>query len=165
MTWRALPISPYALAEMKSRDASTAFAMHVSAVEFYFCGAFDLLDGHKQCVIVNHEPVGHQQREVTSAEDVLGVLEAVRTNRTTAATRMNSASNSHGGSSRSHCALICTLRQLHKASGEVCSTSFTCVDLAGAERPGSNGDEHTSAMARRCRLKPAETRIETELVS
>jgi len=146
--WGLFPrVVDAALAEMKSRDSSTAFAMHISAVEFYFCGAFDLLDGHKQCVIVNHEPVGHQQTEVSSPEDVLGVLDAVRTNRTTAATRMNRASHEHGGSSRSHCALICTLRQLHKASGEVCSTSFTCVDLAGAERPSSNGDEHTSAMA------------------
>jgi hypothetical protein len=35
------------LSEMRSRDATHAFSLHVSAVEFYFCNCFDLLDDHK----------------------------------------------------------------------------------------------------------------------
>ena len=39
------------------------------------------------------------------------------------------------GSSRSHAALILTLRQVDVASGKYSRTVFHCVDLAGAERP------------------------------
>jgi hypothetical protein len=53
---------------------------------------------------------------------------------------MNEANgDGHDGSSRSHCALILTLMQLDKRSGEYVKTTFTLVDLAGAERPDKVG--------------------------
>ena len=133
---------------MTSRADTHAFTLHVSAVEFYFCNCFDLLDDHKVCVVAGDEIMGRRQVEVRSSEDVLEVMASVRDNRTTRATKMNpsakaaaaaaaagggkvaaggAAAASHGGSSRSHCALQCTLRQVHRASREVRVSSFTCV--------------------------------------
>jgi hypothetical protein len=87
------------------------------------------------------------------------VMVSVREHRTTRATKMNpsakaaaarggaaGAAAAHGGSSRSHCALQCTLRQVDRSSRDVRVTSFTCMDLAGAERPSSNGDDHADAL-------------------
>lgn len=54
---------------------------------------------------------------------------------------MNQATNSHGGSSRSHAALILYLYQLDPDANKCCRTSFTMVDLAGAERPTKTGEQ------------------------
>ena len=48
-----------------------------------------------------------------------------------------------GGSSRSHAALILTLKR--KVEDEYCSNILHIVDLAGAERPASNGYQRLSA--------------------
>lgn len=70
----------------------------------------------------------------------------------------------HGGSSRSHCAIILTLHQLHTESGELVTTSFTLIDLAGAERPSKTGAEFMApsmiawAAASGQVLSPAQTR-------
>merc|ERR1712226_1571099 len=45
-----------------------------------------------------------------------------------------------GGSSRSHAALVLELMQVDIASNEYVKTTFTLVDLAGAERPTKAGD-------------------------
>jgi hypothetical protein len=52
----------------------------------------------------------------------------------------------NAGSSRSHAALILTLRQLDVGSNEVCTTTFNCVDMAGAERPDKTGGARVSAL-------------------
>ena len=141
---------------MRSRAGTHEFALHVSAVEFYFCQGFDLLDEHAQVDVRDGEIVGRTQVEVHDAEDVLRVMEAVRANRTTASTKMNPAlkamggkasdNKTHGGSSRSHCALQCTLRVVSRATRDVRCVSFTCMDLAGAERQSSNGNDSVGAM-------------------
>ena len=65
-----------------------------------------------------------------------------RAHRTSRATLMNQAGGGHAGSSRSHCALILTLRQLDKASGKVVTTTLNVMDMAGAERPSTTGSEN-----------------------
>merc|ERR1719498_1878863 len=59
---------------------------------------------------------------------------------------MNQAGGGHAGSSRSHCALILTLRQLDKQSGTYLKTTLNIMDMAGAERPSSTGTEHENAV-------------------
>ena len=44
-------------------------------------------------------------------------------------------------------AMILTLLQVDTATEEVSKTTLNIVDLAGAERPSSNGEEHTSAIS------------------
>lgn len=45
--WGLFPrIVDQALTTMQNRDSTHAYTFHVSAVEFYFCQGFDLLDGH-----------------------------------------------------------------------------------------------------------------------
>ena len=56
-------------------------------------------------------------------------------NRTSRGTNFNATSAEHSGSSRSHAALILTLHQLEASSRDYVQTTFTLVDLAGAERP------------------------------
>ena len=55
---------------------------------------------------------------------------------------MNVASDDHGGSSRSHAALILTLHQ--NDGGKYQKTEFHLVDLAGAERPLKTSAERSS---------------------
>ena len=124
--------------------------------------------GSPQPILVDratHRPVGASQHAIRALDDVLPFLAKVRKNRTSASTRMNAAKcggerarararvsrmklrplplspryGKHAGSSRSHAALILTLRQLDAASGAVRTTTFDCVDLAGAERPSKTG--------------------------
>ena len=52
---------------------------------------------------------------------------------------MNVKGDSHGGSSRSHCALILTLYQVQNDTQKFSKTHFHLVDLAGAERPEKAG--------------------------
>lgn len=122
------------------------FAAHVSAVEFYFCQGFDLLDDHKQVRVEKGEILGAKQWRVESSSDVLDVLNKVRLKRTTASTKMNPATRSaRGGSSRSHCALTLTTRVVD-GSGVCRKATFVCMDLAGAERQSSNDNDAVDAM-------------------
>jgi len=75
------------------------------------------------------EPMGATTMEMTSMADLLRYLNLVRRNRTTRGTRMNASS------SRSHAALILTLRQVDADVKTFSQTTFTLVDLGGAERP------------------------------
>jgi hypothetical protein len=123
-----------------------SFAAHVSAVEFYFCQGFDLLDDHAQVRVEKGEILGAKQWRVESSSDVLDVLNTVRQKRTTASTKMNPATkNARGGSSRSHCALTLTTRVVDGVG--VCrKATFVCMDLAGAERQSSNDNAQCDAM-------------------
>ena len=147
---------------MDSRQGNYSYAAHLSATEFYFCQGFDLLDAKAQVLVTDGTIVGAKQIRVTNASDVLHVLAEVRATRTTAHTKMNPASTAsvagsssnktnntnaaHGGSSRSHCALSLRLRVVDKRTLFVKTVTFTCMDLAGAERQASNGNDHVSAM-------------------
>lgn len=50
--------------------------------------------------------------ELTSIEELSPILETIQKTRTAAATKMNTKSKSHDGSSRSHAALILNLYQV-----------------------------------------------------
>ena len=126
--WGVFPrIVSEVLRVMETRQGNCAYATHVSAVEFYFCQGFCLLDGKKQVLVRDGEIVGKKQVKVERAEDVLRVLANVRNTRTTASTKMNPAlmssmgkqsgsknNTAHGGSSRSHCALTLRLSMVDK---------------------------------------------------
>ena len=155
--WGLFPrIVDAVLTTMRGRDASHAFSCTLSAVEFYFCQGFDLLDDHAQVDVRDGDLLGRKQVEVKTLADVLKVLAAVREHRTTASTKMNPAlkaaggkekdNKTHGGSSRSHCVLHCILRIVDRCTRDVKTVSFGTMDLAGAERPKSNDNGFASVM-------------------
>mmetsp|Transcript_76160 Transcript_76160/g.205436 ORF Transcript_76160/g.205436 Transcript_76160/m.205436 type:complete len:458 (-) Transcript_76160:42-1415(-) len=133
--------------ELRSKSATTAFVLTASAMEFYMCQCTDLLDGNKPCVIGDdHAPLGLCSVLIESPEDAIQFMTTVRENRTARSTLMNQAGGGHAGSSRSHCAMVLTLRQLDKASGMCLKTTLNIMDMAGAERPSSTGSEHEDAI-------------------
>ena len=90
-----------------------------------------------------HPRSGHPRSvAVDRPESAIEFMATVRRRRTARSTLMNRASAGHAGSSRSHCALILTLRQLDVRSGGCLRTTLTVLDMAGAERPSSTGTEH-----------------------
>jgi len=94
----------------------------------------DLLNGHSPVLIDDeHTPQGCKAVEVRNTAELLQILSAVQANRTSRGTKMNASS------SRSHCALVLTLMQVGPG-GKFTKTSFTLVDLAGAERPSKTGE-------------------------
>ena len=80
-------------------------------------------------------PAGETVVVLTAPADLMPFLAKVIANRTARSTNFNHASAEHSGSSRSHAALTLTLATLDEASRDYCQTTFTLVDLAGAERP------------------------------
>ena len=127
-------IFPRAFSETidKLKRRGQLYQLSASAVEFYLGGCSDLLTPQPNAVQIDpdtNEPVGATTVEMKSMADLLRYLNLVRKNRTTRGTRMNE------GSSRSHAALILTLRQANADAKTYCQTSFTLVDLGGAERP------------------------------
>jgi hypothetical protein len=115
---------------------NTKFVVTASGIEFYLTLAFDLLNANAPILIDrNHKPVGQTVVRFNDVGDLMPFLVNVRTNRTSRSTQMNSRTDDHDGSSRSHAALILTIRQLNVAAGKVSETRLTLMDLAGAERP------------------------------
>jgi len=138
------------LEAMAAKAATTAFTLSASAMEFYMCHCTDLLDDGAPCLIgADHKPLGLASVPIESDTACLQFMARVREQRHTRATYMNGATDGHEGSSRSHCAMILTLRQLDRASATVLTTELHIMDMAGAERPKSNGYEadkgHSSA--------------------
>lgn len=88
-----------------------------------------------QIDFATHAPSGESCIALETAADLMGFLTRVIANRTARSTNFNHATAEHSGSSRSHAALILTLMTLDEVSREYCKTTFTLVDLAGAERP------------------------------
>ena len=115
---------------LKGRDQP--HMLSASAVEFYLGGCSDLLTQEPNAVHIDpdtNEPINATTMEMKSMADLLRYLNLVQKNRTTRGTCMNDSS------SRSHAALILTLQQID-ADAKTCSqTTFTLVDLGGAERP------------------------------
>lgn len=115
---------------LKERDQP--HMLSASAVEFYLGGCSDLLTQEPNAVQIDpdtNEPINATTMEMTSMADLLRYLNLVQKNRTTRGTCMNDSS------SRSHAALILTLRQIDVDDKTCSQTTFTLVDLGGAERP------------------------------
>ena len=109
---------------------------------------FDLIDPTHAKVIIDPDsgfPIGVEHVFLNSDDDLVEFMSNVLTARTTKCTRMNSAYGGHGGSSRSHAAIMLTLVRRDNDTDEVCKSVLNIVDLAGAERPSSNGYGGTSA--------------------
>mmetsp|Transcript_37507 Transcript_37507/g.68552 ORF Transcript_37507/g.68552 Transcript_37507/m.68552 type:complete len:435 (-) Transcript_37507:135-1439(-) len=138
------------LSIMNSRAASgeIEYMLLGSAVEFYLGECYDLLNNHEKCEVdsVERWPIGQAKVRIQTIEDLLKFLADVEEFRSTRSTRMNQASDAHGGSSRSHCALILTLLQVNKESKLFCETHFSLCDLAGAERPDKTKEQRMSGM-------------------
>ena len=106
-------------------------------------GCLDLLDDGARCDIgADHKPLGLVAHPIESDSACASFMDLVRKKRHARGTLMNPAKDGQGtGSSRSHCSVILTLRQLERASGTVQTTELHIMDMAGAERPRSNGYE------------------------
>lgn len=139
-------IFPRAVADVFDAMAGQSYILSAAAMEFYMCECTDLMDDNRPCMIgIDHAPLGLRETEFRREEDCLEFMATVRANRTARSTLMNQAGGGHSGSSRSHCAMILTLRQV--VSCDQClKTKLTIMDMAGAERPSSTGQEHESAI-------------------
>jgi hypothetical protein len=146
-SWRSIRheesgILPRAVAAIldtvRARAETTSFVLTASAVEFYMCQCTDLLDGGAACIIgADHKPLGLVNMPIESEAQCVDFMSRVRAQRHTRATYMNAATDGHEGSSRSHAAMVLTLRQLNKQTGSVLTTELHIMDMAGAERPKS----------------------------
>jgi len=126
------------------------FTLHASALEFYIATGHDLLEDGRPAIgfTDGHEPLGHSLWRIRGPEDLIPFMRKVQRNRTTRSTHMNTAKSGagvHSGSSRSHAAVILTLRQ-SVPGGKVLKSSLHCVDMAGAERVSSTGAERCSGL-------------------
>lgn len=141
--WGVFPrVCDAVLARM--REEGDAFVLTVSALEFYFMGCTDLLSAGGKAPVAMDEQlrfIGHTRTPIREVADVFPAIEALSAARTTRSTSMNAARAEHAGSSRSHCALQLSLARVR--AGQLCETSFTLIDLAGAERPGKVREDAT----------------------
>ena len=150
------------------RQAGQKCVLLGSAIEFYLGECYDLLKSDRRSGnapvhidFESHMPEGESCVQLETTADLMGFLASVIANRTSRSTNFNQSSKEHSGSSRSHAALMLTLMQLDEASREYLKTSFTLVDLAGAERPDkvkaedkSGGQVETKSGAKMQALAP-----------
>jgi hypothetical protein len=130
-------------ATMDSQPA-VVWSLHASAMEFCMMGCCDLLaDGMPVTLGSDHTPVGLKTQRLRTVEDVRILLTRVQQQRATVARRLV---GDVAGSTRSHTALILTLRQLDASSGKYCKSTFDCVELAGVQRPDKSGVERLTAV-------------------
>jgi len=135
--WGVLPRTMHACFEhIASTQGRSRCIVTASALEFYMGIGFDLLNDHAMIEVdPDGNANGHTMRVVENMQDFANFIEDLETNRTTAATKMNSSS------SRSHCCMLLTLFQLDTASREYAVTRFNLIDLAGSERASRTGGE------------------------
>ena len=145
--WGIFPRACFAIFETMEQS-SRAYHITASAVEFYMCECLDLLEPDPEVKLqvdaTTHSVCGAKRIVLSKMADLLPFLEQVQMNRTTRSTAMNRAEGEHGGSSRSHAALILTLTQLDDSGDNVATTTFTLMDLAGAERPSKTKEKRFS---------------------
>jgi hypothetical protein len=131
--WGLLPRAVHAtLRKMEERVAHGVHSLLLlSAVEFYCFQGYDLADeaGKQMCTMKGHQVIGNSYQQCDSPAVLAEFLGRVYGNRNVVATKMND------GSSRSHCAITLTLMTLNNNDETFKQTSFSIVDLAGAERP------------------------------
>jgi hypothetical protein len=122
--------------------AGTKYSLGISAVEFYNCQCLDLLAARKTQVVIdeNHRLTGHTVLPLAKTSDIFPAVNTVVNNRTSRGTNMNQAQGDHGGSSRSHCALVLTMLRVDEG-GDLRKATFTLMDLAGAERPSKTREQ------------------------
>ncbi|KAG5177507.1 kinesin-like protein, partial [Tribonema minus] len=132
-------IIPRAVAEVfrqvADADDFMEFVVKVSYVEVYMEKIRDLLDSYHTRVNLQVREdstrgvyvAGATEQYVTSAKELLQVMEVGKANRATAATGMNS------GSSRSHSVFIITIQQRNTETSSVKTGMLYLVDLAGSE--------------------------------
>lgn len=131
--WGLLPRAVHATLQHNAERARRGVhsVLLLSAVEFYAFMAYDLADkaGKQMCTMRGHQVLGNTYTKCDSPAILKEFIERVYGNRKVVATKMND------GSSRSHCAMILTLLTLDGGTRTFRQTSFSIVDLAGAERP------------------------------
>eukprot|EP00591_Stephanopyxis_turris_P006397 CAMPEP_0195529920 /NCGR_PEP_ID=MMETSP0794_2-20130614/32581_1 /TAXON_ID=515487 /ORGANISM="Stephanopyxis turris, Strain CCMP 815" /LENGTH=204 /DNA_ID=CAMNT_0040661301 /DNA_START=304 /DNA_END=914 /DNA_ORIENTATION=+ len=121
--WGMFPRAFVKIMEYMKRVKESPDKIHsiltVGAIDFYVGNCVDLLN-HREHVEVddNRVPLGYTERELVCLEDVISFLQNVLSLRKSFGTLMNESTEDHDGSSRSHCALILTLRQVKKETGE-----------------------------------------------
>ncbi|KAL0979695.1 hypothetical protein UPYG_G00188350 [Umbra pygmaea] len=133
------------LGERKAVDIRAVAEVRVSYVELYREELRDLLElhtAHKELHIREDERgntvvVGAREAVISSAEELLGVLEAGNALRHTGPTQMNERS------SRSHAIITLQLTQHHHDDGSIRSSKLHLVDLAGSERAARTGNTGT----------------------
>ena len=75
-------------AAMQAKGAK--YKLFISSLEFYLAGSFDLLDKNKVVTIdQTNGPRVSTEVEITSIEDLVGVMQTIFKNRVAAATKMN----------------------------------------------------------------------------
>lgn len=143
--WGLIPRSIHHLFQVMNQKSSVCYTLEAQAIEFYMFTCHDLLNRRKEVQLnENLEPAGIESMNIATMDCLWLFLDKIISQRQSQGTRMNQESSSHSGSSRSHCAVIFTLRQVNKESGEYIKTRLHMVDLAGAERPVKNGEERQS---------------------
>lgn len=133
--WGIFPRACFAIFETMEKSGRT-YQITASAVEFYMCECLDLLEPDPEVKLQvdasTHSVCGAKRVTLSKMADLLPFLEQVQMNRTTRSTAMNRADGEHGGSSRSHAALILTLTQLDDSGDNVATTTFTLMDLVSS---------------------------------
>jgi hypothetical protein len=133
--WGLFPRLVHAIFD-KMKASANRFIITASAIEFYMTLASDLLANNAPILIDReHKPIGQTVLRFESISDLMPFLSKVRKHRTSRSTKMNSQTENHDGSSRSHAALILNIFQLNSSTKKYCKTRLTLMDLAGAERP------------------------------
>eukprot|EP00929_Paragymnodinium_shiwhaense_P030203 TRINITY_DN17154_c0_g1_i1.p1 TRINITY_DN17154_c0_g1~~TRINITY_DN17154_c0_g1_i1.p1 ORF type:complete len:503 (-),score=91.83 TRINITY_DN17154_c0_g1_i1:161-1669(-) len=131
--WGLLPRAVHAtLKKIEERRASGINSvLLLSAMEFYCMCGYDLADkaSKQMCTMRGSQVLGNSYQHCDSPAVLAEFLERVYGNRNVVATKMNA------GSSRSHCAITLTLMTSDTNEDTLRQTSFSIVDLAGAERP------------------------------
>lgn len=131
--WGLLPRAVHATLERIAERAKEGVRslLLLSAVEFYCFLAYDLANkaGKQMCTMKGGQVLGNTYTQCDSPAILKDFIERVYGNRKVVATKMND------GSSRSHCAITLTLLTHDTGTRSFRETTFSIVDLAGAERP------------------------------
>lgn len=131
--WGLLPRAVHATLDKiaeRSKEGVCSLLL-LSAVEYYCFVAYDLAQkaGKQMCTMKGSQCLGNTYMPCDSPAILKEFLERVYGNRKVASTKMND------GSSRSHCVITLTLLTHDTAARTFKQTTFSIVDLAGAERP------------------------------
>jgi len=136
-------IIPRVYKETRTSMQGKPHVVTASAIEFHMGRCSCLLSEGKSVSIDadTHMPMGAAVKELSNENDLMELLSTVQANRTSRGTLMNEADDTHGGSSRSHAAIILYLQQVDPDTNLYRKTCFTMIDLAGAERPSKTKEK------------------------